>query len=221
MDTIAVLGAVCIVASAVGGGCRAFNVEIPFLPPRRQILLGIVGVGFLVLGLTLPTLQGAFPDIFGQGGATNSDGGHPSDGNEVSSAPDLSKSSSVASAVRREGAVTLPYPVTIDLDTEAPDWGAVNAPLDDDSSFDLAVAAGNGLDGNQQYGGGLTLVRKTPNLRTCESQTSYVNSLYTGLQKGAKGCVRTTGGRYAAFIVKEHVYQSNQFLLKVTVWSRG
>ena len=41
-------GAACIIAAIVGGGAKAFGVEIPVLSSvRRQLALGIVGIGFL------------------------------------------------------------------------------------------------------------------------------------------------------------------------------
>ena len=41
-------GAACVIAAIVGGGAKAFGVEIPVLSSvRRQVALGIVGIGFL------------------------------------------------------------------------------------------------------------------------------------------------------------------------------
>jgi hypothetical protein len=40
-------GAACVIAAIVGGGAKAFGVEIPVLSSvRRQVALGIVGIGF-------------------------------------------------------------------------------------------------------------------------------------------------------------------------------
>ena len=41
-------GAACVIAAIVGGGAKAFGVEIPVLSSvRRQVALGVVGIGFL------------------------------------------------------------------------------------------------------------------------------------------------------------------------------
>jgi hypothetical protein len=41
-------GAACVIAAIAGGGAKAFGVEIPVLRSvRRQVVLGIVGIGFL------------------------------------------------------------------------------------------------------------------------------------------------------------------------------
>jgi hypothetical protein len=41
-------GAACVIAAIVGGGAKAFGIEIPVLSSvRRQVALGIAGIGFL------------------------------------------------------------------------------------------------------------------------------------------------------------------------------
>jgi hypothetical protein len=47
-DILLSAGAACIIVAIVGGGAKAFGVEIPVLSSvRRQAALGIVGIGFL------------------------------------------------------------------------------------------------------------------------------------------------------------------------------
>lgn len=51
-QTFIIAGVVCIIASIVGGGLKAFGVEMPLLNSTpRQIILGIVGIVFLFFGM--------------------------------------------------------------------------------------------------------------------------------------------------------------------------
>jgi hypothetical protein len=51
-QTFIIAGVVCIIASIVGGGLKAFGIEMPILNSTpRQIILGIVGIIFLFLGM--------------------------------------------------------------------------------------------------------------------------------------------------------------------------
>jgi hypothetical protein len=52
LQTFVIAGVVCIIASIVGGGLKAFGVEMPLLNSApRQIILGIVGIIFIFFGL--------------------------------------------------------------------------------------------------------------------------------------------------------------------------
>jgi len=47
-DILLSAGAACVILAVVGGGATAFGVEIPVLNSvRRQVALGVVGIGFL------------------------------------------------------------------------------------------------------------------------------------------------------------------------------
>lgn len=53
-NNLLVAGIACIIAALVGGGLRAFTIEIPLLSSvRRQIMLGIFGAVLLVLSFAL------------------------------------------------------------------------------------------------------------------------------------------------------------------------
>lgn len=64
MDTLIVgAGIACIVAAVVGGGLRAFQMEIPLLASAvRQVLLFAVGSALLAIGLIGPLQTGAGVD---------------------------------------------------------------------------------------------------------------------------------------------------------------
>ena len=51
-QTFIIAGVVCIIAAIVGGGLKAFGVEMPLLNSTpRQIILGIAGIVFLFFGM--------------------------------------------------------------------------------------------------------------------------------------------------------------------------
>lgn len=53
--TLVGFGAACVVGAIVGGGLEMAGVKLPYVDsPRRQALLGIMGLGFLILGLVNP-----------------------------------------------------------------------------------------------------------------------------------------------------------------------
>lgn len=53
-QSLVILGAVCVVAAAAGGGFKALGVEVPMLKSvPRQILVGVVGVGLIVGGFAI------------------------------------------------------------------------------------------------------------------------------------------------------------------------
>lgn len=56
-------GIACVVAAVVGGGLEAAGMTLPVLDsPIRQVLLGVVGLGLIVLSLVEFDKQGAVPD---------------------------------------------------------------------------------------------------------------------------------------------------------------
>ena len=66
-DKVLAAGIVCIIGAIVGGGLKAFQIELPIVNSRgRQILLGVVGIVFVLYSRTLggpqlspPVAQGA------------------------------------------------------------------------------------------------------------------------------------------------------------------
>ena len=55
-DVLLSAGAACIIVAIVGGGAKAFGVEIPVLSSvRRQVALGIAGIGFLAAAYVVGT----------------------------------------------------------------------------------------------------------------------------------------------------------------------
>jgi hypothetical protein len=51
-QTFIIAGVVCVIAAIVGGGLKAFGVEMPLLNSTpRQIILGIAGIVFLFFGM--------------------------------------------------------------------------------------------------------------------------------------------------------------------------
>jgi hypothetical protein len=60
-------GIACVVAAVVGGGCKAFGIEIPGIKSvSRQVLLGLVGIALIVLS------RSPFSPSFSQGSQSNS-----------------------------------------------------------------------------------------------------------------------------------------------------
>lgn len=50
-DTLVILGVICVIAAVVGGGLSALGVQLPpILSVRRQVVLGLVGIGLVILG---------------------------------------------------------------------------------------------------------------------------------------------------------------------------
>jgi hypothetical protein len=50
-NTLLTVGLVCIIAAIIGGGLKAFGIEIPvFQSTKRQILLGALGLILLLMG---------------------------------------------------------------------------------------------------------------------------------------------------------------------------
>jgi hypothetical protein len=59
-------GAACLIAATVGGGLKAFQIEIPLLAStKRQILLALLGTAFLAIGLLDLTQLSSTPDSAG------------------------------------------------------------------------------------------------------------------------------------------------------------
>jgi len=60
METVLLTaGIACVIAAAVGGGLKAFNIEIPVLSsPRRQIGLAVLGLALGVAAFLVPTNDG-------------------------------------------------------------------------------------------------------------------------------------------------------------------
>src|SRR5262249_49420990 len=66
-DILLSAGAACVILAVVGGGARAFGVEIPVLNSvRRQVALGVVGIGFLAAAF-----------VVGNGSASSNNPGNP------------------------------------------------------------------------------------------------------------------------------------------------
>jgi len=54
MDKVLIAGIVCVIAAIVGGGLKAFGIEMPILKNRsRQLSLGAFGIALLGIGLIL------------------------------------------------------------------------------------------------------------------------------------------------------------------------
>jgi len=52
--TLITAGVACIIAAIIGGGLKAFGIEIPLLQSKkRQVLLGILGI--ILIGLSIST----------------------------------------------------------------------------------------------------------------------------------------------------------------------
>jgi hypothetical protein len=66
-DILLSAGAACVILAVVGGGATAFGVEIPVLNSvRRQVALGVVGIGFLAAAF-----------VVGNGSASSNNPGNP------------------------------------------------------------------------------------------------------------------------------------------------
>lgn len=62
-DAFLVAGLACLIAAVVGGGLKAFEIEIPVLASLwRQALLGLLGAGFLMAGGGGDLWKRIFPD---------------------------------------------------------------------------------------------------------------------------------------------------------------
>jgi hypothetical protein len=58
--TLLSAGIVCVIAAIVGGGLKAFNIEIPALNSlRRQLMLGLLGLVLLVIAWRYPSTNGS------------------------------------------------------------------------------------------------------------------------------------------------------------------
>src|SRR5689334_19310994 len=58
--TLLSAGIVCVIAAIVGGGLKAFNIEIPALNSlRRQLMLGLLGLVLLVMAWRYPSTNGS------------------------------------------------------------------------------------------------------------------------------------------------------------------
>lgn len=52
-NVILVAGLACVIAAIVGGGLKAFGIEVPILASRtRQVILGLLGVILIVVGMS-------------------------------------------------------------------------------------------------------------------------------------------------------------------------
>jgi hypothetical protein len=63
--TLSILGLVCLMAAIIGGGLKAFGVEIPPLPSViARVFLGVFGIGLIVVAVKLSAdEQGKAPPI--------------------------------------------------------------------------------------------------------------------------------------------------------------
>ena len=107
--TLLTAGLVCVIGAILGGGLKAFEIEMPGLDSiRRQVLLGSVGTGFLTMSLLG---VGAPADQVSSGQLTNQPPASPTDSPTATPSSQVPTGNLVRNPGAELGPVTRPFTV--------------------------------------------------------------------------------------------------------------
>lgn len=221
VQTLIVLGVVCVIGAIVGGGLKALGIVIPVITSiRRQVLLGTAGVVLLVIALITHSLMSSASKTSSQSSTTTSSSTITS-----SSTPTTTStitSTSTTASVRHSGVLTLTYLYGADLDSLDQNWDVASYDAQSELGKGDVILSNPGLEPPATSSSDLAPVTGPASYQTCAAATGYTsNSL--AVSPGQELCVRTTEHRYAFLHVTSVNGNSNEpetmsVTMTVTVW---